>query len=143
MQLRWNVTLPRFINFSQSIINVLYFVCYAFCFGDRNAFLNKKKNKGVDKHIPYLLAEVLETVELFTELYAVTCFGTRATTALSDTCRHRYKDYHRQLTKNTQYIYNSGLFKNSCKQVFVFSIIMVGFGLLVKLINFSGKCLTA
>ncbi len=42
--------------------------------------------KGVDKHKPYLLAEVLETVELFTELYAVTCFGTRATTALSGTC---------------------------------------------------------
>jgi len=59
----------------------------------------RKGIKGVDKHKPYLLAEVLETVELFTELYAVTCFGTRATTALSDTCRHRNKDYHRQLTK--------------------------------------------
>lgn len=52
--------------------------------------------KGVDKHKPYLLAEVLETVELFTELYAVTCFGTRATTALSGTCGQRNKDYRTQ-----------------------------------------------
>lgn len=36
---------------------------------------------------PYLLAEVLETVELFTALYAVTCLDTKATTEPSGTYR--------------------------------------------------------
>lgn len=45
----------------------------------------KPDDEQEQEDLPYLLAEVRDTVELFTELYAVTCLGTKAITALSGT----------------------------------------------------------